>query len=326
MYNITEITNFVISNFPEAEDVSIGWRVRCPNPEHPDVNPSCTIFKNTGGFNCFSCGCKGNFSKLKSLVGIDNETDKNKKKEKDIKNILGFFEKDSKHVKKKLELSPIDREWRNFTPEFLTKHNCMFWYNTEYFKPVKKNQSIILTGVSSDVENIKKKELVKTNVTRIYMPFILRGIKIGWTGRKLKNIIIKDGNTFNPVKYRIGPKGFKSLHAIYEYDSLPYGADRIFICEGPVSALRLINYGLNAVSAISATSWSEYKLQLILAKQPRFVYVCGDGDDAGQEFNDKVFFSIKPYLKVKRLKLPNGEDPDSVDKSFFKEWIKDGKN
>lgn len=36
------------------------YLIHCLNPEHPDNNPSMRVDKNSGMFNCFSCGFKGN--------------------------------------------------------------------------------------------------------------------------------------------------------------------------------------------------------------------------------------------------------------------------
>ena len=39
----------------------------CPNPEHDDHDPSCSVNLKTGIFYCFGCGFKGNLKKLKRI-------------------------------------------------------------------------------------------------------------------------------------------------------------------------------------------------------------------------------------------------------------------
>lgn len=42
------------------------WRrevkILCPNPEHEDNNPSCSLWKDINAFKCWSCGCSGKLS------------------------------------------------------------------------------------------------------------------------------------------------------------------------------------------------------------------------------------------------------------------------
>lgn len=45
------------------------WYIcHCANPEHEDKNPSMVVHKNSGYFQCFACGIKGNFNKLLTLL------------------------------------------------------------------------------------------------------------------------------------------------------------------------------------------------------------------------------------------------------------------
>lgn len=46
------------------------WIVcRCANPEHEDKHPSMSVNELTGSFKCFSCGFKGNITKLLATLG-----------------------------------------------------------------------------------------------------------------------------------------------------------------------------------------------------------------------------------------------------------------
>lgn len=44
----------------------------CPNPDHDDKNPSCTINVESGLWYCFSCGAKGDILALGSLITGDS--------------------------------------------------------------------------------------------------------------------------------------------------------------------------------------------------------------------------------------------------------------
>lgn len=43
-------------------------KVQCPNPEHNDNNPSCSIWLSINAFKCWSCGCSGSLSRFVYLL------------------------------------------------------------------------------------------------------------------------------------------------------------------------------------------------------------------------------------------------------------------
>lgn len=44
------------------------YRFLCPNPQHPDSNPSCSVNLTSGYWNCFVCGVGGDLAALGALV------------------------------------------------------------------------------------------------------------------------------------------------------------------------------------------------------------------------------------------------------------------
>ena len=51
-------------------------KYRCPAPDHPDQNPSCSIFTRKDGrtgWRCWSCGARGDLIDLQELMGADKK-------------------------------------------------------------------------------------------------------------------------------------------------------------------------------------------------------------------------------------------------------------
>jgi hypothetical protein len=44
--------------------------IHCPNPSHPDKNPSCHITPDQRGWACFACGAKGGVLDLITCFGF----------------------------------------------------------------------------------------------------------------------------------------------------------------------------------------------------------------------------------------------------------------
>lgn len=66
---IEDVLDLLVNTFDIDGDVHRGsFRMRCPNPDHPDNNPSASVRLSDGIFNCFSCDAKGDLIDLGHLV------------------------------------------------------------------------------------------------------------------------------------------------------------------------------------------------------------------------------------------------------------------
>ncbi len=88
-------------------------------------------------------------------------------------------------------------------------------------------------------------------------------------------------------------------------------ADRVFVVEGYMDAIRLMVAGINTVVAPLGTALTEAQGKMI-ARYTRNVYLLYDSDQAGQK---ATFRSGDELLRhgcaVRVITLPNGEDPDT---------------
>ena len=66
---IEDVLDLLTNTFGIEGDLHRGsFRMRCPNPDHPDNNPSASVRLEDGIFNCFSCDAKGDLIDLGHLV------------------------------------------------------------------------------------------------------------------------------------------------------------------------------------------------------------------------------------------------------------------
>ncbi|MGC6464191.1 MAG: DNA primase [Akkermansiaceae bacterium] len=87
------------------------------------------------------------------------------------------------------------------------------------------------------------------------------------------------------------------------------------ICEGQIDAIVLHEAGFENTIAPLGTALTEEQARM-LKRYTDAIILCNDGDAAGRAASDKAFVNLSSIgLPVKRINLPQGEDPDS----FIKE-------
>lgn len=95
----------------------------------------------------------------------------------------------------------------------------------------------------------------------------------------------------------------------------------VVLVEGPRDALVLLQRGIPALAILGTHSWSVEKRSLLLSLEPDYVLVAGDGDNAGAEMNSVILKSLKGYVPRKKVPIPKGEDPASLPKSFWRDFL-----
>ena len=85
-------------------------------------------------------------------------------------------------------------------------------------------------------------------------------------------------------------------------------AEYVLICEGPVDALCAESLGFRAVGAPSA-SWRDAWSRELADLRVRAVAVCGDGDNAGNRFNEQAVDSLRAVgIEAWAVQLPDNKD------------------
>ncbi|MCF6364928.1 MAG: DUF3987 domain-containing protein [Bacteroidales bacterium] len=91
--------------------------------------------------------------------------------------------------------------------------------------------------------------------------------------------------------------------------------DEVFICEGPNNAISFAEIGKSAIATFGATNLPNANL---LSKyiSGKSVYLSGDGDEAGEKFNNELLSLIIknkiPVKEIKSIQFPSGKDSNDL--------------
>lgn len=102
------------------------YLIRCVNPEHPDKNPSLSIDKVTGIFNCFSCKFKGNI-----FIFYGEPLDQLQLKRDSIRKRIKRKVAESIGLTLPLGCVPYEGDWRNISPETYKKFGAFLHHSNE---------------------------------------------------------------------------------------------------------------------------------------------------------------------------------------------------
>jgi DNA primase len=139
---------------------------------------------------------------------------------------------------------------------------------------------------------------------RLIIPIVEGGKAVGYTGRDVTGAA--------QLKYR-GPSGLLLHDLLYNWDeALGPRGNRIVIVEGALDVWRLRGFDDDwTVIATFGTHLSEAQRNRIFLRQPEELVIAWDADAWTLGVKEAGFWV--PYIKaVWVLKLPRGEDPDSL--------------
>jgi len=262
-------------------------------PFHNDSNPSCHVMLGgqkylPGTFHCFSCGASGGWNKLAAALSLKTYANyPSNKKTPDMptgaSNVENPFAVISDYIS-----SSVVKEEKIRTLEGLEELPARFsWRGL--------SRSFLLSLGAKyywDKNN---------DIYFLYLPITKSGIYQGYTLCALK-------------------KGFKPKYQLFVdssrnfllYDQMPVNSP-IVITEGHFDALRLFYEGIPAVALFGVENWSATKKEMLIAKNPRKVIICMDGDDAGKQATIKIFESLRAGALVDVFWLPFIEGPEKMD-------------
>lgn len=130
---------------------------------------------------------------------------------------------------------------------------------------------------------------------------------IGFGGRRI------DDNQI--PKYINSPETqyFKKNTVIFNFHHVENNKD-IILVEGYMDVIKLSRYGIRNAVAFMGTSFNELRLKQLTQKAQN-LYICLDGDQAGQTATNKItdmcLGLLGPDCEIKVIRLPNNHDPDS---------------
>lgn len=108
---------------PSGQD----YVIRCLNPEHEDKNPSLRINKESGAFNCLSCGFKGNLFRH-----FGEKIDFLESKRRKVLNIIAEKLRETVGLNIPENAVPFQQDWRGISTETYKKFEAFQHNNPEF--------------------------------------------------------------------------------------------------------------------------------------------------------------------------------------------------
>ncbi len=322
---------------------SSNYWARCPLPGHSEKTPSFTVNEPGQFYHCFGCGKGGDVIKfvqevealsfyeavkfLADICKIDmpesddfNEAEikKNKNQRERLYAVLKdtalFYVKNLQKPEAKDYIAYVDK--RGFTKETVRAFGmgASLGYNELpiYLKSLGyTEQEMLDAGVCQKND---RGNLFDSEANRLVIPIINAMSKVvGFTGRVLKPTSDKIGKYKNTKETQVFIKkkllfGINNLKKIRTEKQIPF----VIMVEGNLDVVSLYQAGFTNVVASMGTSLTLEQAKL-LKRYTDVVYVCYDGDTAGQNATLRSFdIFLGEDFEIKIVPLPNGKDPDDI--------------
>jgi DNA primase catalytic core len=326
----------VIQDFVGLRKKGVNYVGICPF--HADTTPSLYVSPAKQMFNCFACNTGGDVIKfvmeyekksypeamryLAKKYGIDipevelsrEEIERERRKE----SLIIILNRSQSVFESNLERSPEVQAYltqvRGISAEILKTYRSGYALpeGNQLFSELTKagydpDLQIASGAVCRREERSPPRDQQRNRVT---FPFFdSTGRIIGFTGRQL-------GDDKNTAKYLNTPetvlfhKG-KILFGLYQAKAEIVRRDEVILVEGQFDVLSLSQKGYSNTVCSSGTALTDEQVKLI-ARFTRNVTLIYDSDSAGVEATFKnIKILLSRGLKVRTVRLPEGEDPDS---------------
>ncbi len=342
----TDIVDVISGYVPSLNKKGSKYWGNCPF--HHEKTPSFTVDREQGFYKCFGCGKGGDvitfMMEAESLSFIDavkllaerahlempKFVSKDQGDFRELKDRLTALMRDAamiyhQNLKKPCAAAAVEYiRKRGIAPSSVTKFGL--GYSNGYTEIITELQA----------RGYKREEMLKAGViqerdgkffdamaNRLVFPIIdAFGKVIAFGGRVLgKTDFAKYKNTDNTVLF-VKNRNLYGLNMIKKLRLKTKVTDLIMV-EGYMDTLALVQAGVENVVASMGTSLTEEQAKLA-RRYVEDVYICYDGDSAGQNATLRGLDILKRHgIKVRVISLPNGEDPDElIKRAGVEEFIK----
>ena len=307
-------------------------------PFHTEKTPSFSVQPEKGYYHCFGCGAGGDVIKFlmeKEGLGFIEAVEK---LAEDLHIDLKPSFRDTAADKKRERMVAMNREAALYYMEILSRNP----YSLDYLKNRGIGQDMILAfglgfapaGGDQLLGHMKKKgydekELFEANLlsyneernhyydrfrNRLIFPIIDRKSRVvGFGGRVLDDSLPKYLNSSDTLLY-------KKSRELYGLNRVMKVSDRerILLVEGYMDVISLHAAGIGYAVASLGTSLTREQARII-KRYGKQVFICYDGDKAGQAATDRAIEvllaeDIRPRIVV----LEGGKDPDEYIRDYGK--------
>lgn len=265
-------------------------------PFHDDQRPSCEVHTSKGMFYCFSCGAKGNFSKLYAeLSGITvGEAKKHLMDDVSTNSVLEDIQK----LLDSVEEVKVERFYsiKNFHEFFPT---IRFTLGIKYVNSRKIDN---FTAEAYDLRWGREGVMMDRVVIPVYNEC---GKLLTYAGRAIYD--------YMQPKIRKVQSGLSTLFGLYQLikkdltSKLPY----LIVVEGEFDAMWLVQNGYNAVSTMGTASLTESQMMLLKRHAERVIWSY-DGDEAGRLAQRAGVAMTERFMSTTSVYIPSGLDPNML--------------
>lgn len=303
MITPTIIIDYLNTKFGDNYKIAGGGNEYVINsPFEEDDNYHCSINLQTGLWQDFKSGLRGNF--IQFVARVEDKNYKRIEGEFAFKSLMSEkeLEIELKPAKKEEELEDLPALLRKWTPINIHAPELYQRFNIIDEDQIKGLLYVIerkLLDLEVEEDQFFVGRFGKAESLRLVIPFFFNGELVFYQARDLED---------QKPKY-LNAKSIKAAHILYPYDTL---ADSVVVCEGPIDAISLQRSGVNATS-IQGSFCSIVQMEM-LGTNPGMEIILGfDADKAGEK-------AIRAFEKLRKKK--NIRNPPSIcpPPPGFKDW------
>lgn len=307
-------------------------------PFHNEKTPSFTVFAETGRYQCFGCGEKGDA--ITFLIKKENLS------------YPAAVKRLAERVGVAIHTDEIDEEQKKRNRGYLLNRKAAEFFCKNLFSPTGSNALAYLQNERKlSVETIKTLELGYApdsfdNLKRYLM-------KCGFSNRELVEYSLcnqsENGHTYDAFRNRVifpiqdtygnvvafggrtlgegspkylnsaeTPMFHKGQHLFELHRAKEYGKEQMILCEGYMDVIALNSIGIMNAVATLGTALTQNQAEL-LKKHTKRVLINFDSDNAGQTATVRALTIFEKIgLAAKVVSLDNAKDPDEYIKVFGK--------
>lgn len=268
-------------DYLERKGININKPFKCLNPAHADNKPSMNYDKQRNKVHCFSCGADYDIIDLIQLeYGISNVADAFKKGY-ELFNIRVYDNNtyNTQHTDNTHNTHNTHKEVNTMSNPIDSKtvdEAALKAYFDKCHKALTKTSYLKDRGISDRVANL----------FNIGFDENFKRSGVNWKGLIIPttdgSYVVRNTNPTDTDRYRkVGNSRIFNMKACE-------GTGPVFIVEGEIDALSIIEAGYNAIALGSTANAPKFISSLGIDKPSNLFILCLDNDNAGQEAQEKI--------------------------------------
>lgn len=294
------LTDFIVAQLRSHGLPAFGAKSNRPNINtfcptgHDKDTASLSIHRHDGRFFCFGCGIRGrNWNHMASFLNVEVLS------EESLPDPFLTFTMDlSDDIKKAMQ-------------EFELPWDLEPWVGD--YTHDKKSGVVIAEETIHALEGCNRFDDIY-RCPRIFFPVRQYGELFGWVSRRLDKPI--EGIPYKR-KYLNAP-GMLSSKILFPLDEIErWNTNVVVIVEGPLDAVRLINYDIPALAIMGTGNYDPDNRVDLLNIGAEKIILAMDSDDAGKKARRVIGPSLAEMFHVEDFYPPHKKDPGNMGRPYM---------